>query len=129
MGVIMQFEGSFDFSNIENAARDAYTRGLMQAGEHIRQQSSMLAPKESGDLAGSCDVRLDDDGQVSVNYPGPYARYQEYGIFYRMKPRPSPSNGKPLRHDNGQSFYLTTPMMTETGRCMQIVADVMRESM
>lgn len=125
----MQFEGSFDFSNIEGAARDAYTRGLMQAGEHIRQQSAMLAPKESGDLAGSADVRMDGDGQVSVTYPGPYARYQEFGVFWRMKPMPSPSNGKPLRHDNGQSFFLTTPMMTETSRCMQIVADVMREDM
>ena len=125
----MKFEGSFDFDRIEAALNDARPKGLMQAGEHIRQVSSQLAPKETGSLAASADVKLDGDGQVSVTYPGPYARYQEYGVFWRMRPHPSPSNGKPLRHDNGQSFFLTTPMTSEKDRCLSIMADVIRAAM
>ena len=125
----MKFEGSFDFDRIEAALNNARPKGLMQAGEHIRQVSSQLAPKETGSLADSADVKLDDDGQVSVTYPGPYARYQEYGVFWRMRPHPSPSNGKPLRHDNGQSFFLTTPMISENDRCLNIMADVIREEL
>jgi hypothetical protein len=81
----------------------------------------------TGALAGSADVRMDGD-QVEIKYPGPYARYQEYGIFYRMKPHPSPHNGQPLRHDNGQSFFLTTTMISEKTRCLEVMADVIREA-
>jgi hypothetical protein len=125
----MKWEGSFDFDRLEGALNDARPKGLMQAGEHIRDVSSELAPKESGDLASSADVRLTDSGEVTVVYPGPYARYQEYGVFWRMRPRPSPSNGKPLRHDNGQSFFLTTPMISEKDKCLDIMADAIREAL
>lgn len=120
----MRFDGSFDFSNLAKGAEQARTKGLMQAGEHIRQVSSTLAPKESGSLAGSADVRTTDNGRVTVVFPGPYARYQEFGVFYRHG-----RFGAPLRHDNGQSFYLTTAMKTEQSRCIEIMADALKESL
>lgn len=125
----MKWFGDFDFDRIASALTSARPKGLMQAGEHVRQVSSQLAPKESGSLSSSADVRLTDSGQVTIIYHGPYARYQEYGVFWRMRPRPSPSNGKPLRHDNGQSFFLTTPMISEKNKCLDIMADAIREAL
>ncbi|MDF7641727.1 hypothetical protein PT279_09040 [Bifidobacterium sp. ESL0784] len=120
----MKFEGSFDFSKLEKGANQARTKGLIQAGEHIRQVSAELAPKELGSLAGSADVRMTSDGHLTVVFPGPYARYQEFGVFYRHG-----RFGAPLRHDNGQSFFLTTAMNTEKDRCIDIMADALKEDL
>ena len=119
----MRWEGTWDFDRLSRSLADSRPNGLMKAAEHVRQVSSVLAPKENGVLAGSADVRLTGDGQATITYPGPYARYQEFGVFWRMKPRPSPHNGEPLRHDNGQSFFLTSSMRSEHDRCIQIMAD------
>lgn len=117
----MEFTGNFDFDGLAAAGEQALTTGLMKAGEHIKQISSELAPKEFGHLAGSADVRLVESGTVEVRYPGPYARYQEFGVYYRHG-----RIGRFLSHDNGQSFYLTTPMISERHKVLDIIADSIR---
>lgn len=117
----MEFTGHFDFDGLAKAGQNALDQGLMKAGEHIKQISTDLAPKQSGHLASTCDVRLVSPGHVEVRYPGPYARYQEFGVYYRHG-----RVGRILSHENGQSFFLTTPMISERRKVFDIVADSVR---
>ncbi|MCI1914646.1 MAG: minor capsid protein [Bifidobacteriaceae bacterium] len=117
----MEFTGHFDFDGLAGAGESALTTGLMKAGEHVKEISSRLAPKETGHLAGSADVRLVSQGYVEIRYPGPYARYQEFGVYYRHG-----RMGNILHHDNGQSFYLTTAMLANRDKVGEIVAQSVR---
>jgi hypothetical protein len=81
--------------------------------EHLHAAAVQKAPVETGHLRASASVKVHDDG-AEVYFPGPYARYQEYGISH---------TGKVLRHEVGQSFYLVTSLVQETPAVLQIVTE------
>jgi hypothetical protein len=91
------------------AIPDAAQKGM----QHLHEAAVAKAPVETGHLAASAEVKIHDDG-AEVYFPGPYARYQEYGVSH---------HGKALRHEVGQSFYLVTSLVQETPKVLQIVTE------
>jgi hypothetical protein len=91
------------------AIPDAAQKGM----QHLHEAAVAKAPVETGHLAASAEVKVHDDG-AEVYFPGPYARYQEYGVSH---------HGKALRHEVGQSFYLVTSLVQETPKVLQIVTE------
>ena len=89
------------------AIPDASRAGM----EHLHRAAVAKAPVETGHLAASAEVKVHEDG-AAVYFPGPYARYQEYGVSH---------SGKALRHEVGQSFYLVTSLVQETPKVLEIV--------
>ena len=89
------------------AIPDAAQKGM----QHLHQAAVAKAPVETGHLAASAEVKVHEDG-ADVYFPGPYARYQEYGVSH---------SGKALRHEVGQSFYLVTSLVQETPKVLEIV--------
>ena len=83
--------------------------------EHIRSVATPLVPVETGQLVGSADVTVHEatgDGASTVAeiyFPGPYARYQHYGLDFR--------------HTVGQALYLEQPMVTEGEKVLNIISD------
>lgn len=108
--------GSFadDLYRIADEVRAASPQACSQAMEHVKTVAVEKAPEETGDLRGSAEVKPHDDGS-EVYFPGPYARYQEYGV--------SRFTGKPLRHEVGQSFYLVTSIVQEAPKVFGILAE------
>ncbi len=90
------------------------TQALAKAMEHVRGVSVELAPIESGHLRGSADVTV-VGLEARLLYPGPYARYQHYGLDFRH----------PM---GGQALYLEQPMITEAPYVFKIIADMLREA-
>ena len=88
-----------------------------KAMEHVRGKAVELAPIETGDLRASAETKESDKG-ADVYFPGPYARYQEYGVS---------KYGKPLRHEEGQSFYLITALTQETPKVLEILTEELRK--
>ena len=84
-----------------------------KAMEHLRAVAVSKTPVETGHLAGSEEVIAHPDG-AEVYIPGPYARYQEYGVSH---------HGKELHHEVGQSFYLISSLMQETPTVLAIVTE------
>ena len=78
------------------------------AAEHVRGVSAGLTPVRDGFLVGSGGVTVEGN-EAKVTYAGPYARNQHYSLDFR--------------HTKGQALYLEQPMITETEKCMQIMAD------
>lgn len=87
-----------------------------KAMEHVRGVAVEKTPVESGNLRDEA-ATLPTDGGARVYYPGPYARYQEYGVS---------ESGKELRHEVGQSFYLVTSILQETPAVLEILATELR---
>lgn len=99
-------------TNVDGAVPFAAGR----AAEHIRGVSTGLAPILTGDLRASAEVKAVSHSEFRVYYPGPYARYQHYGLDFRHP-------------QGGQALYLQQPMLTEAEKCFQIMADTIREAM
>jgi hypothetical protein len=78
--------------------------------EHVRTVAADLTPVLSGQLVGSAGVTVADD-EAHLTYPGPYARYQHYGLDFR--------------HTKGQALYLEQPMITEVSKVITIVAETL----
>ncbi|GAA1051402.1 hypothetical protein [Arthrobacter russicus] len=76
-----------------------------KAMTHVHQTALPKTPLESGDLRGGSSVE-NIPGGARVLYPGPYARYQEYGI---------------LRHEVGQRLYLTSALLEEAPKVIEII--------
>jgi hypothetical protein len=89
-----------------------------KAMEHVREVAVSKTPIETGNLRAEASTVPTDDG-AKVLYPGPYARYQEYGVSH---------NGKELRHEVGQSFFLVTSILQETPAVLEIVATELRKA-
>lgn len=99
-----------------DAIRDSAPFASGRAAEHIRGVSTGLAPILTGDLRASAEVKAVSHTMFRVYYPGPYARYQHYGLDFRHP-------------QGGQALYLQQPMFTEAEKCLQIMADTIREAM
>jgi hypothetical protein len=91
------------------AIPEAAAKGM----EHLRLVAVNKTPLETGHLRGSAEVKPDPMG-AEVYFPGPYARYQEYGVSH---------HGKELHHEVGQSFYLISSLMQETPTVLAIVTE------
>lgn len=76
-----------------------------KAMEHLREVSVERTPIDSGDLRTSAHTDATPEG-ANVTFEGPYARYQEYEI---------------LRHDVGQRLYLTSSVLSETPKVIEIL--------
>lgn len=99
---------------LEERLNVAMPIALAKGMEHVRGVSAELAPVETGNLAGSAGVTVAGD-EADLLYPGPYARYQHYGLDFRH----------PI---HGQALYLEQPMITEAPKVLKIVADTLREA-
>jgi hypothetical protein len=94
----------------------AIPAAAFKAMEHVRGVAVERTPLESGNLRDEAATLPTDTG-ARVYYPGPYARYQEYGVS---------EDGKELRHEVGQSFYLVTAITEETSAVLEILATELR---
>jgi hypothetical protein len=82
-----------------------------KAMEHVREVAVNRTPLESGDLRTGASTTAGPHGG-EVTYPGPYARYQEYEI---------------LRHEVGQRLYLTSTIIQEAPKVIEILATELRK--
>lgn len=89
-----------------------------KAMEHVRGVAVSKTPIETGNLRSEASTVPTDDG-ARVYYPGPYSRYQEFGVSH---------TGKELRHEVGQSFFLVTSILQETPAVLEIVATELRKA-
>lgn len=77
--------------------------------EHLRTVAVSKTPIETGNLRGSEEVKVHDDG-AEVYVPGPYARRQHFELSWRHE-------------HGGQALYLEQPLVQETPKILQIVTD------
>ncbi len=102
---------SIHLDEITDAVREALPGATFKAMEHLRQVAVSKTPIETGDLRASASVEPIPDG-AKVYYPGPYARAQHYRLDYR--------------HEEGQALYLEQPLVQETPKILEIVANDLR---
>lgn len=107
MGIEWEINLDFDqaIADIQAKAPEA----LMKGAEYLRAAAVELTPVESGNLAGSAEARLTGPMDAEVFFPGPYARYQHYGLDFH--------------HEKGQALYLEQPTITEADAIVQIIGD------
>lgn len=78
-----------------------------KAMEHVREVAVSRTPLESGDLRTGASTTAGPHG-AEVTYPGPYARFQHYEI---------------LHHEVGERLYLTTSVLSETPKVIEILTN------
>jgi hypothetical protein len=78
-----------------------------KAMEHLRGVAVERTPLETGDLRAGAHTTSGPHG-AEVTYEGPYARYQEYEL---------------LRHEVGQRLYLTSSVLSETPKVLEILTE------
>lgn len=104
---------SVHLDKITDAVIAAIPEASFKAMEHVREVAVNRTPLESGDLrAGASTVNSIDRKGASVYYPGPYARYQHFEI---------------LRHEVGQRLYLTSAILSETPKVIEILTEELRK--
>lgn len=79
-----------------------------KAMEHVREVAVNRAPLETGNLRTGASTEVTAEG-AKVTFPGPYARRQEYELEYH--------------HDVGQRLYLTSSILSETPKVLEILAN------
>lgn len=92
---------NFDLSDLVGAIQGRMPVALGKATEYLRAVVTPMVPVETGDLAGSGEVRVFADS-AELYYPGPYALYVHEGIYYRHG-----RFGAPLTFTHGNAFFLT----------------------
>lgn len=97
--------------------RDAASRGLYLAAEHVLGVATERVPHEEGTLqnTGATDV---DEGTLTANvtFDGPYAVRQHEELDYQ--------------HDDGrQAKYLESAALDEAGTVGQILAQAAKEAL
>lgn len=104
---------------VEARIEAALPEAAFKAMEHIHTVTTPKVPLETGRLAGSGAVSNTGPASAQIYYPGPYAKYQEYGVS---------KYGLPLRHEHGQSFFLITTMVAERETAIAVAAQVIRDA-
>lgn len=102
---------SVHLDKITDAVREAIPAASFKAMEHLREVAVERTPIETGDLRASAETKTTPEG-ADVYYPGPYARYQEFEL---------------LRHETGQRLYLTSSVLSETPKVIEILAEELRK--
>jgi hypothetical protein len=120
MGIEWDFSG-FHLAEFAKQVEARIPKALATGMEVVRTVTTPKVPVETGNLVGSGDVSV--IGMVaSLSYAGPYARYQEFGVFYRHG-----RFGAPLTHTHGQSFFLTTSIVEAKDAAIRAVGEVLFE--
>ncbi|OYV64456.1 MAG: hypothetical protein B7X07_06375 [Actinobacteria bacterium 21-64-8] len=108
---------NIDFGAIRDDLEAKLPAAIAKGTEYLRGQVTPRVPVETGNLAGSGGVTV--VGLVgALYYPGPYALYQENGVYYRYG-----RVGAPLRHNNGESFFLERTVAEEGKTIIRIIRD------
>jgi hypothetical protein len=119
-----------NFDGIRDRIHERMAPALQQGAEVILTKSKELVPVADGNLQDSGAARV-VGLTAEITYPGPYARYQEFGMYYRRAHvtrhgRHVPLRyGPPLKHTNGSSFFLTIPMVTEAEPALRAIKRVL----
>lgn len=100
-------QGSFDLAKLKHRKDEVRPEALLAGMEHIRGIAAPRTPVETGHLVGSAEVKLVDDHTAGLEYPGPYARYQEKTLD--------------LRHETGQALYLESSINDGSQDALTIV--------
>jgi hypothetical protein len=110
---------SFDamMDDIEARLDASLPAAAFNAMEYIHAKTTPKVPLETGNLVGSGAVSNTGPADAQIYYPGPYARYQEWGVS---------ENGHELRHEHGQSFYLASTVLEEKDTAIAVAAQVIR---
>jgi hypothetical protein len=108
----LRIEKTLKLGHLKHAPVEVAPEALTEAGEVIRAVSVARTPVETGRLAGSATVSLeevDGDQAVKIHYDGPYARYQHERLD--------------LRHEHGgQAKFLESAMMDEADNALEVLA-------
>jgi len=110
------YESSLEWKGqaFDRAQRNAGRVGVRRAGEWLLAQSVPLAPKDTGALRASGQVRgINAEPVVLVVFDTPYAIIQHENEEYH--------------HDDGQAKYLERPLMEGTQTMNAIIAQAIRE--
>lgn len=111
MGISFEFHLTLD--ELDAKAKAAIPTALGRAAEHIIGVVTPKVPVESGQLVGSADVTIGPDG-AAITYPGPYARYQHYGLDLRH-------DGPKSRNPDAEALFLERPMAAEAAKAIDII--------
>lgn len=102
---------SVELERITEAVVAAIPAAAAKAMAHLHQVAVDRTPLQDGNLRGWSYVESVPGG-ANVVYPGPYARYQHYEI---------------LRHEVGQRLYLSSAVLSETPKVLEILATELRK--
>jgi hypothetical protein len=103
---------SIHLDEVTDAVLAAIPAASFKAMTHVHGVAINRTPLgETGNLRGESYVENTPAG-ADIVYPGPYARYQEFEI---------------LRHDVGQRLYLTSSIIQEAPKAIEIVAQELRK--
>jgi hypothetical protein len=78
---------SIYLDQITQAVIDAKDGACFKAMEHVHQVAVSKTPVETGNMAGESYTETTPGG-ARVVYPGPYSRYQEFGVSHTSRGRP-----------------------------------------
>jgi len=102
---------SIHLDEVTDAVLAAIPAASFKAMAHVHKVAINRTPLQDGNLRGWSYVETTPTG-ADIVYPGPYARYQHYEI---------------LRHDVGERLYLTTAVLSETPKALEILATELRK--
>jgi hypothetical protein len=121
--VSVEWEDTTDWDGVKARLSAAIPRAVGAGMEAVRTVVTPKVPVETGHLEGSGGITVGGN-EATIRYPGPYARYQEFGVFYRHG-----RTGAPLTHNHGQSFYLTTGLHEASADALEAVARVLGDAL
>jgi hypothetical protein len=121
--VSIEWEFDLDWDGLQARKAAAMTRAVAAGMEVVRQVTAPKVPVELGHLVGSPSVTAVGN-EATIRFPGPYSRYQEYGVYYRFG-----IFGRPLTHTHGQSFYLTTGLVEAADPAFRACARIFEEAL
>lgn len=108
----LRIEKHLDLSSLKHRVTEVTDEALTQGAEVIRAVAVSRTPVETGRLAGSAAVTIEDvdgDKAAAITYDGPYARYQHEGLD--------------LRHEHGgQAKFLESAMADEADNALKVIA-------
>jgi hypothetical protein len=102
---------SIHLDEVTDAVLAAIPAASFKAMTHVHGVAVNRTPLQDGNLRGESYVESTPAG-ADIVYPGPYARFQEFEI---------------LRHDVGQRLYLTSSIIQEAPKAIEIVAQELRK--
>lgn len=119
----LKWEDDFGIDGLNERIHAKVPAAAVAGMEVIRAITGPKVPVLTGNLEGSGGITFTGT-TAEILYPGPYARYQEFGVYYRHG-----RAGAPLNHTHGQSFFLTTSLIEGRDAALQAVARSFEEEL
>lgn len=101
-----------DFDGVIGRLRAAGDGAVLLGAEALKGKAQERTPVETGNLRGSADARPAGPMRAEVYYPGPYARYQHFGLDFR--------------HEEGQALYLETAVVADSDEALAVIARTLK---